>query len=82
MLVVRNSYLSLRRAVRMTGTHGAVVAVVEPGGALRGSDIMAALGVSEMTVLPVDAAIARAVDAGILAGRQAVSGDATAFAFA
>jgi len=87
VLVVRNSYLSLRRAVRMTGTraghpngrHGAVVAVMTSGGALRGSDIMAALGVPEVTVLAVDPAIARAVDAGILAGRGALRDDAFTF---
>ena len=82
VLTVRNSYLSLRRAVRMTGRHGAVVAVVESGGALRGSDIMAALGVPEVTVLAVDPAVARMVDAGILANRSALRDDATAFAFA
>ena len=82
VLVVRNSYLSLRRAVRMTGAHGAVVAVMTAGGALRGSDIMSSLGASDVTVLPVDPAVARAVDAGILAWRGALSGDRFRFAFA
>ena len=68
MLVVRPCYLALRRVGQVeAGTE--VVLVDEPGRALRAADVGAATGARLRCRLPYDPAVARAVDAGLLATR-------------
>jgi hypothetical protein len=67
ILVVRNCYLALRRAVAMPPSDRVVV-VSEPHRALTVADVTALLGVSVVEV-PCDDAIARTIDAGLLAAR-------------
>ena len=69
VLVLRPCYLALRRAldapVRPTGT----VVVDEPGRSLDAADVHDVLGVPVLARLRWDPAVARAVDAGVLAQR-------------
>ena len=69
LLVTRPCYLSLRRAtsspVRPTG----VILVDEPGRALKSREVERCLGAPVVAVVSTDPAIARAVDAGLLAAR-------------
>ena len=69
LVVVRPCYLALRRVlaapVRATG----VVLVDEPERALRKRDVEDVLGLPVWAELPRDAAVARAVDAGLLSVR-------------
>jgi hypothetical protein len=69
LLVTRPCFLALRRAAAHHGVGAGVVVVDEPGRALRRSDIERALGLPVRAVVPWDPAIARAVDAGLLASR-------------
>jgi MinD-like ATPase involved in chromosome partitioning or flagellar assembly len=69
LLVTRPCYLALRRAVRCTGLASGVVVVGEPGRALTAVDVERALGAPVVAEVPWDPAIARAVDAGLLATR-------------
>jgi len=69
LLVTRPCYLSLRRAVREPTRPTGVVLVDEPGRALRRHEVEHALGAPVDAVVAVDPAIARAVDAGLLASR-------------
>jgi hypothetical protein len=69
-LVVRPCYLALRRAVAMTFRPSAVVVVEEPGRALEASDVGTVLGVPVLATVRHDAAVGRAVDAGILGSRM------------
>jgi hypothetical protein len=69
LLVTRPCYLSLRRAVRNPVRPTGVVLVDEPGRSLGARDIEHALGVPVEAVVSLDPAIARAVDAGLLASR-------------
>jgi hypothetical protein len=66
LLVVRNCYLALRRAVTLTADR--VVLVTEPHRALGRADVAAVLGFP-VTEVPWDPAVARVVDAGLLATR-------------
>lgn len=66
--VVRPCYLALRRAVTQPRTDGAVL-VEEPGRALTHSDVASVLGVPVVARIPVEAVVARAVDAGLLVSR-------------
>ncbi len=68
VLVVRPCYLALRRAARCSGATDVVV-VDEPGRALRVGDVERAIGVPVVAEVGWDPAIARAVDAGLLAAR-------------
>lgn len=73
LLVVRQCYLGLRRATALPAVaHGAVL-VEEPGRALGSADIERALGVPVVATVPWDPAVARAVDAGLLATRLPAS---------
>jgi hypothetical protein len=69
LLVIRPCYLALRRAavapVRPTG----IVLVTELSRALSRKDVESVLGVPVVAEVPSDPSIARAVDAGLLAGR-------------
>lgn len=68
VLVTRACYLALRAAADHPGPDD-VVLVAEPGRALRARDVGATLGVEVGPVLKWDPAVARAVDAGLLASR-------------
>ena len=68
LLVVRPCYLALRRVGQVdSGTE--IVLVEEPGRALRAADVGAATGARIRCRLAWDPAVARAVDAGLLATR-------------
>ncbi len=69
LLVLRPCYLALRRALAAPIRPSAVVLVDEPGRALTKRDIEDVLGVPVRAEVGFDPAIARAVDAGLLAGR-------------
>ncbi|MEA2685773.1 MAG: hypothetical protein QOE93_968 [Actinomycetota bacterium] len=69
LLVLRPCYLALRRALAAPIRPSAVVLVNEPGRALTRRDIEEVLGVPVRAEIDYDPAVARAVDAGLLAGR-------------
>jgi hypothetical protein len=69
LLVTRPCYLALRRAVSTPDRPTGIVLVSEPGRALRAADVERAVGVPVVTQLDLDPAVARAVDAGLLAAR-------------
>ncbi|MEA2825842.1 MAG: hypothetical protein QOG43_281 [Actinomycetota bacterium] len=69
LLVLRPCYLALRRALAAPIRPSAVVLVDEPGRALTRRDIEDVLGVPVRAEIDYDPSIARAVDAGLLAGR-------------
>lgn len=73
LLVVRACYLALRRASRAAAQPTGVVIIREPGRALSSLDVSRALGVDVVAEIPLDASIARAVDAGLLAARLPMS---------
>jgi len=68
-LVTRACYLALRRAVGLEVRPTGVVLVEEPGRALRSRDVESALDAPVVATLALDPAVARAVDAGLLAAR-------------
>ncbi|MGZ8762654.1 MAG: hypothetical protein ACXW2Y_04955 [Acidimicrobiia bacterium] len=71
LMVVRGCYLTLRRAVAAPGlgaTHG-IVLVDEPGRSLGAREVADVLGRPVLARVPVRSAIARAVDAGVMASR-------------
>jgi hypothetical protein len=69
LLVTRACYLALRRAAATPWRPDGVVLVTEPGRALRVPDVERALGVPVVASISHDPAVARAVDAGLLAAR-------------
>lgn len=69
LLVLRPCYLALRRAARSPLRPSGVVVVDESHRSLGAADIEAMLGVPVRAVVPVEGAIARAVDAGLLGAR-------------
>lgn len=69
LLVTRACYLALRRAMNAPVRPTGVVLVAEPGRALRSSDVEGAIGAPVLCTIAVDPAVARAVDAGLLASR-------------
>lgn len=69
VLVVRPCYLAVRRAVAFPIRPSAVIVVEEAGRALTSADVEEVLGVPVVAVVPWDGGVARAVDAGLLAGR-------------
>lgn len=69
LLVTRPCYLSLRRAVAAEVQPTGIVLVHEPGRALAARDVERALGAPVVVELQYDPAVARAVDAGLLASR-------------
>lgn len=69
VLVTRPCYLSLRRAVRGPVRPTQVILVDEPGRSLRRRDVEHALGAPVDATVAIDPAVARAVDAGLLASR-------------
>lgn len=69
LLVVRPCYLSIRRAVATMARPTGIVLVTEPGRALGARDVERAVGAPVVAEVPYDPAVARAVDAGLLAAR-------------
>jgi MinD-like ATPase involved in chromosome partitioning or flagellar assembly len=69
LLVTRPCFLALRRAAAHSSLASGVVLVNEPGRALTAADVERALGVPVDAEVPWDPAVARAVDAGLLASR-------------
>ncbi len=69
LLVLRPCYLALRRAVTAPVRPSGVVLVEERGRSLGPHDVEQVLGVPVRVVVPWDPAVARAVDAGLLAVR-------------
>ncbi len=69
LLVLRPCYLALRRATALPTRPTGIVLVMEPGRALGRRDIEDAIGVKVAAEIDVEPTIARAVDAGLLAGR-------------
>jgi hypothetical protein len=69
LLVTRPCYLALRRAVVSPTRPTGVVLVDEPGRALDRADVEGVVGVPVVATVAVDAGVARAVDAGLLASR-------------
>ncbi|CAN5426813.1 hypothetical protein BH23ACT3_BH23ACT3_16980 [soil metagenome] len=69
LLVTRSCYMALRRAVASPLRPSAIVLVSEPGRALRAIDVETAVGAPVIATVAIDPAVARAVDAGLLAAR-------------
>jgi MinD superfamily P-loop ATPase len=69
LLVLRPCYLALRRALAAPVRPSGVILVVEPGRALGRRDVEDVLGVPVRAEVAVEEAVARAVDAGLLARR-------------
>lgn len=69
LLVVRNCYLALRRAVAHPVRPDGVVLVTEPGRALAATDVEAVLTAPVVAEIAIDPAVARTIDAGLLAAR-------------
>mgnify|MGYP001182010353 CR=1 FL=1 len=69
LLVTRPCYLALRRAVACGMQPSGVVLVAEPGRALSARDVERAVGAPVVAEVQYDPAVARAVDAGLLAAR-------------
>ena len=72
-LVTRPCYLALRRATSLlahgTSSIDGCILIEEPGRALTSKDIEVVLRVPVVAALPLDSAVTRAVDAGLLASR-------------
>ena len=69
LLVTRPCYLAIRRAIIAANAATGLVLVNEPERSLSAADIEAVLGRRVVATIPYDPAIARAVDAGLLATR-------------
>lgn len=69
VLVTRACYLALR-AAGYGPNADEILLVEEPGRALRKSDVSSALGLPVSVTVPWDPAVARAVDAGLLASKK------------
>jgi hypothetical protein len=69
LLVLRPCYLAVRRAVAAPIRPSGVVLVREPRRALTRRDVEEVLGVPVRAEVPLDPAVARCVDAGLVGGR-------------
>jgi MinD-like ATPase involved in chromosome partitioning or flagellar assembly len=69
LLVTRPCYLSLRRAAQLSVSPTGIVLINEAGRALGKHDVEAVIGAPVVAEISFDAAIARAIDAGLLASR-------------
>ena len=69
LLVIRPCYLALRRATELPGRVSGIVLLDEPGRALGRRDVESVIGVPVVAEIPLDPAVARAVDAGLLSCR-------------
>lgn len=72
-LVTRPCFLSMRRALAAGRRPDGIVLVEEEGRALGRTDVEDVLGAPVVATVPVDAAVARAVDAGLLVARLPVA---------
>ena len=70
LLVTRTCYLGLRRATRSPVRPSGIVVVHEPGRHLHADDVAAIVGAEIWAEVELDPAVARAVDAGVLASRM------------
>lgn len=70
LLVIRHCYLALRRAQRLPTPPDGIVTVREQGRALTRADVEEVIRVPVLATVEVDPAVARAVDAGILAASR------------
>ena len=68
LLVTRACYLALLRASRLPRPDG-IVLVAEHARSLTTADVTRSIGAPVVATVPIDPAIARAVDAGLLAAR-------------
>jgi hypothetical protein len=69
LLVVRPCYLALRRALEVDLRPAGIVLISEAERSLGRADVEDVIGAPVLAEVPVEAKIARAVDAGLLAGR-------------
>lgn len=69
LLVLRNCYLTVRRAMDVPLRASGVVLVEEPGRSLAPPDIEAVLNLPVVARIPFDPAVGRAADAGMLKSR-------------
>lgn len=69
LLVTRACFVSLRRALSLPFRPSGIVLVEEAGRALGKTDVEDVLGVPIVASVPIDASVARAVDAGLFASR-------------
>ncbi len=69
LMVIRNDYLSVRRAVAHIIKPDGIIVVAEPGRALQSADIEHALDAPVLINVNIDPTIARSVDAGLLVTR-------------
>ena len=69
LLITRPCYLSLRRAAQLSVSPTGIVLINEAGRALGKHDVEAVIGAPVVAEIDFEAAIARAVDAGLLASR-------------
>lgn len=69
LLVTRACYLSLRRAARSAVRPDGIVFIAEPGRQLRAVDVERSIAAPIVATFSIDPAVARAVDAGLLAAR-------------
>ena len=69
LLIIRPCYLALRRAAAGSLEPTGVIVLHEPGRALRAQDVAYAVHAPVVAEISLDPAIARAVDAGLLAAR-------------
>lgn len=69
LLVIRGCYLALRRAAQLPRRPDGVVLLAEPGRSLGRREVGRAIGAPVVATVSVDPAVARAVDAGLLAAR-------------
>jgi MinD superfamily P-loop ATPase len=69
LLITRPCYLALRRATDCASLADGIILITEAGRALSRRDVEAVLQVPVIAEIPVDASVARAVDAGLLAAR-------------
>jgi MinD-like ATPase involved in chromosome partitioning or flagellar assembly len=69
LLVLRNCYLTVRRALDVPLSASGVVVVEEPGRFLGAGDVEVALQLPVVARIPFDPAVGRAADAGILKSR-------------
>ncbi|MGD9701692.1 MAG: hypothetical protein AB7Q42_11720 [Acidimicrobiia bacterium] len=73
LLVIRPCYLALRQATELPARASGIILVAEPGRALGRRDVESAVGVPVIAEVPVEPAVARAVDAGLLSCRLPVT---------
>jgi hypothetical protein len=67
LMVLRNDYLAMRRAVQGADTPDGLIIITEPGRALSASDAERAIGAPVLVEMPIDPSVARCVDAGLVA---------------